>query len=262
MQQVPKINKDDFDDLAAKYQYDAGMSAEDAKQRALKELAERGREKTLPFPGADVSDQENDRIILPYNKITDLHERSGICAKALKDREAPLFSKGGILAAVQGEAGERKILAADVFRLRHEVSKAVRYVKIKYEDNGAKAIPVLAPPLEDIRDLLAGYADTFHKIHGVVSHPIVTMDGKIISSAGYNEETGFFIDTEGDMLKISETPAGTDIESGVEVFRDFLSDFPFADPEAGFANTIGLFLTILLRNIVPDIVPLFWLRPR
>jgi hypothetical protein len=263
MRQVPQINPEDFAEKAGKYEFDAGLTREDAAARALRELAEAEQGKTVPFPGTEPPEEGDHRVVLAYNKISDLHERSAICTQALKDKGIPVFSKDAIIVLVGGEAGEKRILAADVFRLRHEVSKTVKYLKLKYTDKGVEAVPLKAPPLEDVRDLLASPAEIFPKIRGIVSHPVFTASGGIVSTAGYNAETGLYIDAGEDVLDgacaIPEAPGGADVQAAIEVFRDILADFPFAD-EAGFANTIGLFLTILLRNVIPDVTPLFLVK--
>jgi hypothetical protein len=258
-----KINPDDFTERAAILEYDGGLSREDAEARALLELAAEERKKTASFPGAEPSEKKERRAVLVYNNVPDLHERSAICAQALKDRRAPVFSRGPFIVCVDGETGEKRILIADVFRLRHEVSRAVRYVKLKYADSGPDFVPLKAPPLEDVRDLLASPAEIFPKVRGVVSHPIFTASGEIVSMAGYDAETGLYIDDDAGILaglqSVPQAPDGADIRTAAGVFRDILADFPFAD-EASFANTVGLFLTILLRNGISDITPLFLVK--
>jgi hypothetical protein len=265
MRRIPNIDKDDFNELAGKYEFDAGMGHDEAEKRALAELAKQEREKTVPFPGAEIRGQQEDtRVVLAYNRIPDLHERSAMCKRALIDRVAPLYSKDGMLVCVRGETGEKKIIIPDVFYLRHETSKAVKYVKIKNRDNGGvEAVPMLAPPLEDVRDVLASSSEAFPKIRGIVFHPIFTLSGKIVSTPGYNAETGFYIDAEADLLNdagaVPEAPDRADVREAVEVFHDILDDFPSAN-RASFANVVGMLLTILLRNIIPDITPIFLVK--
>jgi hypothetical protein len=221
--------------------------------------AEKERQRTVPFPGAEVKEQKDGRPVLAYNKVSDLHERSDICKRALIDRGAPLYLKDGVLVCVSGGTGEKNIFAADVFRVRHEVSLAVMYVKVRHRENGPEAVPMLSPPLVDIRDVLASSAEVFPKIRGIMSHPVFTPSGKLISTAGYNAETELYIDAEQGLLDeiaaLPESPGPGDVRGAVEVFRDILEDFPFTN-ETGLANVMGLFLTILLRNIVPDITPI------
>jgi hypothetical protein len=210
------------------------------------------------------AEKEDTRIVLAYNRTPDLHDRSAICKGALINRGAPLYSKSGTLVYVRGETGEKKIIVPDVFCLRHEISKAVKYVKIRNRDNGGvEAVPMLAPPLEDVRDVLASSAEAFPKIRGIVFHPIFTPSGRIVSTPGYNTETEFYIDAEADFLNkagaVPEAPDAADVRKAVGVFHDILDDFPSAS-RASFANAVGMILTIALRNNIPDVTPVHLIK--
>jgi hypothetical protein len=134
---------------------------------------------------------------------------------------------------------------------------------LRSRDSGVEAVPLLAPPIEDIRDVLASSAEVFPRVRGVVSHPVFSPSGKLVSTPGYNAETEFYIDAGEDLLSeiaaMPEIPGASDVHEALEIFRDILGDFPFANP-ASYTNTLGLFQTILQRNIIPGTTPIFLVK--
>ena len=106
-------------------------------------------------------------------------------------------------------------------------------------------------PTTDLRAAISQRGDypNIPPIHGVVSRPILLPDGRIITTPGYNVETGLFLNIDG------EWPATMSTDESVAMYFDVWSDFPFAT-ESSRSGALSAQLTLLTRQVIGGNVPI------
>jgi len=147
--------------------------------------------------------------------------------------------------------------------LRHEASHSNRYLKSKPGDDGNVSHVEVLPPVPAMKDALASAEMPLPVIAGIIKHPTIAGNGKIINYAGYNPENRLYIDADEKTLKAAENipaaPAALEISEAVRIFDDVIADFPFV----GAADRAGFFamcLTMLARPIIEGLVPAFLIK--
>lgn len=95
-------------------------------------------------------------------------------------------------------------------------------------------------------------------LNGIVSTPIVTPKGEIVTRPGFNEKTGFYYAPPGfELLEIPDNPTQEDaIEAAEWLDRELFSDFPFVD-ESSRTNMLAALITAVGRSMIDGCTPLF-----
>jgi len=155
------------------------------------------------------------------------------------------------------KTGERhlKLVEMDTRTLRFELENAAKFVTVNQQKGGAETI--CPPPKLVCEYILAmSHYDGFQELTRLVSAPFVAGDGRVITSPGYDDQTGIFYH-QAIPLKIPNTePTEKNLAWAKRLILDeLLCDFPFAS-EADRANAIAYFLLPFCRELINGATPL------
>lgn len=84
-------------------------------------------------------------------------------------------------------------------------------------------------------------------IRGIVSCPVLRADGSILQEAGYDKDSGLYVDLSEEFPTITSDPTAEAVKEAVKLLFDLVSDFPFANDAARSAYLASL-LTPLARE--------------
>ena len=164
-------------------------------------------------------------------------------AQSIHALEDSVFQRGGLLVEVSHEPKPPKLCLTDngslQFRpvaqatLRATLSSAAKWQKWQKDEYKA-CLPTDAVVSAVLNS--AQYPGV-PVVTGVVSCPVLRADGTIADKAGYDPDTGLYIDTEGDY------PALMRPDVAVAMLADLVSDFPFAS----LAHRSGCFAALITQ---------------
>lgn len=144
------------------------------------------------------------------------------------------------------DGGSPRIVATPKAILRARLSSAAHYYRFQA---GKGWVPCAVPNHVVDAVLQAPAYDGIPSITGVVSCPILRADGTIAHKAGFDRETGLWLDVDGDY------PDLPNVKEAVEMLKDFTVDFPFAN-EQHRAAAIAMPVTFVSRHAFGGPVPL------
>jgi hypothetical protein len=185
------------------------------------------------FPPGDDGRPEID-VTKPLDKIVDRSVR-------LLAEEPLLFQKNGELIRVVTEEDGR-------VKPRPMKNVQVRYV-LSRRANWTKDGKPIHPPEHVAKCLVERTAwERIPILRAVTTFPALDAAGNLPSEPGYHEKTRTYF-TGGVEISVPETPLQDDARRAVEVLRDIVSDFPFANQESDehFSAFIAGLLTPLAR---------------
>ena len=135
-------------------------------------------------------------------------------------------------------AGDRRAIAALVLaanRLRDPRDKEVRP----------------ADPPRDIGEIIATQSDlaNWPVLRGVVAHPVLTPDGRVISERGYDRDTGLLIEITSSW-PIPDAPTRDDAVAAWVRLKELLRHYPWVS-EVDRAVALSLLLTAIARPVLP-----------
>ena len=149
------------------------------------------------------------------------------------------------------------IAYCDVGQLRERMSLAadwVRYAERTHEWKSA------LPPEWAVQTLLGRLFWEFPLLSEVISAPTLRQDGMVISTPGYDADTGLFLDTQGiPFPSIPEHPSIDDATEALVALGDIFADFPFAAAH-GRSAALAALCSLLVRPAITGNVPLFAVR--
>lgn len=108
------------------------------------------------------------------------------------------------------------------------------------------------PPMPVLKQLLAlGLGRGLKPLEGVVTAPVVRLDGSLLSSVGYDAETRLLVDPRGKAMPCVPTaPTLEQAKAALDVLWTPFADFPFVDSGAR-----GALLSALLSAVVRPVLP-------
>lgn len=193
------------------------------------------------------------RIKIYQKKIEEI---SAEAMQAIKESNIPpfLFVKGGNLVRVrQDEKGRIIVDYVDEKILTSILERSASFFKLK---NNLE-VPCNAP-ITVVRDILAmpQWRD-IPPLVDVTETPILRMDGTILTTPGYDLETGIFYNPPQDFVlsRVPENPTVEEILKARALIQEMLAEFPF-DTDADYCNAVALSLTSLVRPIIDGPIPL------
>ncbi|MCB9604548.1 MAG: hypothetical protein H6722_13740 [Sandaracinus sp.] len=137
-------------------------------------------------------------------------------------------------------------------RLATLVAQVADFIENKRDDPKPKVTPrrtmlqVLAGPLAEFRSLVA-----------VVDHPIVRQDGSWVRLRGYDDESHRWVNVPPSFPEVPSAPTKDHAVDAMRVVRKVVEEFPFVEPERGFATWLAFVLTLTLRTELRGPFPLF-----
>ena len=169
---------------------------------------------------------------------------------AVPDGDKTLFSYGGapVVVIKRGSPGynDTVLLRPGVDAFAHHLEGHVQFVK----SDGKERVDVLTEA--DTRLVRRMMDPTINwgmpKISGVVMYPAITKVGTIVTTEGYNRDTGLYIGeglgiTQSELDKIS-------VDEAVATITDLYSDFPFHSREIGMALSVSAMLSAVARKVL------------
>lgn len=95
------------------------------------------------------------------------------------------------------------------------------------------------------------WAKQLPHLNGLVFTPIVTPSGRLVTTSGFEPETGLFVDLDDDVadLDIPENPTDEDVAWAKERLEDVFCDFPFKTPQ-DLSRVMALVLSMVFRPSV------------
>ena len=166
-----------------------------------------------------------------------------------------LFSFNRQIARIKED--EAKVEILDVNSARYEFARLVNWMYEGKNDWGTHVDP--APNV--ISDALASNKPPLPELTQVVSMPIVTSEGRLITQPGYDEESGVFYAAESGCLPHINLDANKDdAMAALKWIEDeILVDFPFAD-DASKAAAISVAILPFVRQLIMGQTPMYLLE--
>jgi hypothetical protein len=163
--------------------------------------------------------------------------------------ERSIYQRGGTLCHAQGG----KIVASSVPLVAHAAEQSFAFRKFDARSGQERPcqMPVeLAQRLLVAQDCWAGVPT----LRAVVSHPLVTSDGRLLAHDGFYPDAGILIET-GRTQSIPDRPTREQVMTAIDTLWRPISLMPYEDAsDAGAA--LALLLTAVVRPVL-DLAPLF-----
>jgi hypothetical protein len=187
-----------------------------------------------------------------------LFQRSGMLVTVLSE-QAPKPGKRGL----SRPPGSIRIAPLPNAQVRRMMSRCAAWKKrIKDRDGKAKEVP--AHPPAPIVDQVAtlGTWPGLRPIEGITEIPTLRPDGSLISTPGYDEDTGLWYAPNGVFPPVPENPTKEDAQRAVVLLGSVVTNFPFAgatDKEKRDQKSVWLaaLLTPMARWAIDGPCPMF-----
>ena len=161
-----------------------------------------------------------------------------------------LYRMDFVVGQIAGSPGERRFVELDDTATRMLVDRHVRLFKCDRNRTG-QIVEVYIPCNRDLAGLIrnaAGVSPRVRALRQIVAHPVY-LPGFELAQSGWNPSAGVFYDEPPVLAGLAPRPDGA-----LEVLRDLLVDWPFAD-EACRQNALGMMLTAVLRPAIDGPLP-------
>jgi putative DNA primase/helicase len=174
--------------------------------------------------------------------------------------QLPIYSHGDTLCRPVTELrkrfdGEKVTVAVlrnyNAASLRRAIAPAIGFERFNAR---SMALVACEPPADIINMVLAGtQKQIFPPVRGIIATPILRPDHTIVTTPGYDSDTGYYLVAPPDMPPIAAAPTRADAIKALAVLADLLSEFPFVDDVSRSVAYSGL-ITPLVRAAC-DVVP-------
>lgn len=145
--------------------------------------------------------------------------------------------------------GTLQILNAGTNMLRMRMTEAAEW--LKYDARSEEWKRVDAP--FDVAATLSeasGLWPTTPSLNGVLESPTLRPDGSVLSTPGYDSQSGLFLDTKLKFATVKDAPTFEDAEAALALVRNVMKGFPFvskAGESAALAMTFTPFARFAMR---------------
>ena len=201
----------------------------------------------------------SERTDIIISNIPELYNQSGAVLKALTKSKREVYQIEGVISRIRHIESGARIEPLTQDGLRYEISQSVCCLKRKTYADGREVLFEVDPPMGVVRDALASAEIPLPPIAGIVSHPLISENGKIIYCAGYNPDTLFYVAAPEEILKAARgvpiAPNVAEVSEAVALIGEVAIDIPFAT-EADRANYFAAFLTMLNRPLIKGPTPI------
>lgn len=166
-----------------------------------------------------------------------------------------LFSFNRQIARINEDDAKVEIL--DMNTAKYEFARLVNWMQESKNEWGTH----VDPSLNVMGDALSTHKPPLPKLTQVVSIPIVTSEGRLITSPGYDAESGVFYAAESGCLpQINSAATKQDALDALKwIQEEILVDFPFAD-DASKAAAISIAILPFVRQLIHGQTPLYLLE--
>ncbi|MDO8491343.1 MAG: hypothetical protein Q7T04_04945 [Dehalococcoidia bacterium] len=138
--------------------------------------------------------------------------------------------------------------------IRYQLSKCATFTRYDAEGNAHNCLP----PLELSRNILVAGADwAFPSLLGIVEAPTLRPDFTVLSTPGYDAQTGLYLEHSRQLAipQVPERPTDSELQNAVNLILEVFCDFPFVD-QASRANMTAAILLSCVRDAITGPVPL------
>lgn len=204
--------------------------------------------------------EHRDQSGLPEVECADrpLRDRREDTVRTLHEANDPprLFVRGGVLARVYlDERGQTRIGAMDEAALRNRMTDTAEYVQTT--DKGTRHV---TPPKDVVQSVLSppdGEGWPYPVLENVVQTPVLRQDGTILSDPGYDPATGLIYAPSSDLHlpEIPLEPTAEQVQAALKLLDEAIGQFSYLE-DADKANTLALFLTLIMRPVIDGLVPM------
>ena len=242
--------------------YTSRPDAESRYHEIVDELERNGRNtKMRAGNGAQAGAAGGGKAEAPEVRINNRHLRDvtadTLGALAASNDPPEIFVRAGALVRVrEDEHGTPQIQNMDLNHVRGRADRCADFVRItKQGDNWIKT--KVNPPEIVIKDLMALPTWPFPALEAVVESPILRPDGSIFGAPGYDAQTKLYYRPVPGFRhpEIPTSPGKDPVRAALELVNEAIGEFPYADKSSA-ANTLGLLVTLLIRQAIPGPVPL------
>ena len=218
---------------------------------------------SAPPPPIDLGaarEKKNAAVVVHQGGLTDVFlcpRREKECADAtireLANKAAGLYQRAGMLVRVTREeppngegpqsASAPRIGAMPQPALRELVDKSVRVIEATKAGELKHAHP---PPWFIDQIDSRGEWRGIRRLDAVTQSPVMRPDGTVLTTPGYDAETGLLYEPNFTPLDVRECPTRDDALAALEELKDVVCDFPFV-AEKHLAGYLALLLTPFAR---------------
>lgn len=177
-------------------------------------------------------------------------------ALELAQKEQPfLFVHTSQLARLGKDKDRRPIIThVGTAEIKNALTNSANFYKTRKIPNSDKVTLIDVSPPNEIAEVILGLAPhdwPFPPLDAIVETPVIRPDGSILDRPGYDKATRLYYAPQKHLQipAIPTYPTQDDCKQAVDFISGFLEDFPFVS-EADRANTLGLWLTTILRQRV------------
>ncbi len=244
--------------------YTGRRDAESRYHEIVDELERNGRNPRMRVARRNqeaAGDNGSGRPKTPEIQINNRHLRD-VTADTLAALEASndppeIFVRAGALVRVrEDEHGTPQIQNMDLNHVRGRADRSADFVRVTKQGETWIRTSV-NPPEVVIKDLLALPAWPFPALEAVVESPILRPDGSVFGTPGYDANTRLYYRPVPNFRRpeIPAEPGKNELRAALELVNEAIGEFPYADKSSA-ANTLGLLVTLLIRQAIPGPVPL------
>ena len=167
------------------------------------------------------------------------------------------YIRGGELVRIRiDEKGAATLDTITIDSMRTHMTMSADFFTLKVTRDEERIETPTSPPLDAGKYILSRGTWPFSPIVGVIESPIMRADGSVIEEAGYDAASRLYYQPQSGfvMEHIKDAPSQEDAIAALEVLRELLIDFPFADASSA-DNAIAAILSLVGRELF-DIQPL------
>ena len=194
-------------------------------------------------------DTADTRPSVEYTKSTRLNEAvvNEIAQRLYAEVPADtLFCAGEtVVQCMRDTLGGVDVYTVEISMIRALIAQHVRVFVAR--PRGEKELDPL--PVQLCRAVLARLRDVLPALNGVVAHPIVTPSGALVTTSGYNAETGLYVSLRPALedLAVPDTPTDEDVAAAREQIAQAYN-YRALRSEADQARYVAALLTAVMRG--------------
>jgi hypothetical protein len=186
-------------------------------------------------------------------------------------RMPDLYQRGDMLVRVAQRAGETKMTVGktevtrppgpvvqvyDACSLGGDLTRFIDFFKVKATDEGTADVPAHPPVWAMNYVLKRKHWPGVPGLAAVVTYPVILPDGRVITAAGYDRESGVYLDGDFAGLPIPDRPTRADAGRAAAELADLVGEFEWEQP-AHTAAWVMATVTPLARHAYAGPTPLF-----
>lgn len=195
---------------------------------------------------------------LPIIVVNDRHlrdvTRDALEALLAGNDPPQVFQRGSALVRLRVDPADAPFLEAmSDDAVRNRLARTADWLRA-----GEKAMQLVPPPMDIVRDLLALPQWPLPVLNAIVETPIFARNGSLITAVGYNPPARLWLRRpEGfELPPVPTAPTSADIAEAKRLLtEEVLGDFPFAD-EPSRAHALAAMLLPFLRAMIDGPTPL------